>query len=141
MDRIELLREIQEKTELSFSRSGGPGGQNVNKRDTRVTARLLVENLVSPGEAGRMRIRRRLSGRINSEGYIVLHADGERSQLRNREDAVSRMEELVAGALRPDPRPRKATRPTRAAKERRLGSKKIRGRVKDGRRGSGFPDD
>ena len=76
-----------------------------------------------------MRIRRRLSGRINSEGYIVLHADSERSQLRNREDAVSRMEDLVAGALRPDPRPRRPTRPTRAAKERRLGSKKIKGRV------------
>jgi ribosome-associated protein len=141
MDRNELLREIQEKTELSFSRSGGPGGQNVNKRDTRVTAKLLVENLISPGVEGRMRIRRRLSGRINSEGYIVLHADSERSQLRNREDALSRMEALVFGALRPDPRPRKPTRPTRAAKERRLGSKKLKGRVKDGRRGAGFLDD
>jgi len=134
MDREALLREIKENTYVSFSRSGGPGGQNVNKRDTKVSARLLVDSLHSPGEPGRARLRRRLERRINADGYIVLQSDRERSQLRNREDVLCRMIALVLGAMQPDPRPRRATRPSKAARERRLESKKMRGRIKRIRR-------
>jgi ribosome-associated protein len=133
VDRDAVLEEIRANTDFSFSRSGGPGGQNVNKRDTKVTARLNIDSLQAAGAAGRERIRHRLSGRINSEGILVLQADGERSQIRNREEALERMEELILAALKPDPRPRRPTRPSRAAGERRLLGKKLRGRVKSGR--------
>ena len=134
MDTSELREDILANTELSFSRSSGPGGQNVNKRDTKVTIKLSVDDLKTPGDSGIEKIKRRLSTRINNEGYIVIQADGERSQARNREEALQRLEDLILHALRPDPRPRKKTKPSRAARERRIQSKKKRSLVKNKRR-------
>ncbi len=134
MDTKTLQEEIRSKAEISFSRSGGPGGQNVNKRDTKVTLHLSVDALEIPGEAGITKIKRRLSTRINSEGFLVIQADGERSQARNKEEALDRLESLIIHALRPDPKPRKKTKPTRTAKERRIKGKKIRSQIKKGRR-------
>lgn len=142
MDPSELREEIRAKAELSYSRSGGPGGQNVNKRDTKVTVHLAIDELECAGETGRERIKQRLSGRISTDGYLVIQADGERSQARNREDALERLESLISHALRPDPKPRKKTRPSRAARERRIKTKKKRSQVKSGRgRVSGHGDD
>jgi len=133
MDTRNLRDEIRSKAELSYSRSGGPGGQNVNKRDTKVTVKLKVENLIIPGKAGIEKIKRRLSTRISIEGYLVIQAEGERSQGRNRDEAFERLEALIIHALRPDPKPRKKTKPGRAAKERRIQSKKRRSRIKNSR--------
>jgi len=130
MDIDALKEELHIKTEFSYSRSGGPGGQNVNKRDTKVTLRLPVDALETPGSSGIIRIKSRLSHRINNEGFLILQADGERSQARNREEAMIRLEKLIIKALRPDPKPRKKTKPSRAAKERRIMRKKKRSRVK-----------
>lgn len=142
MDRDALRREIREKIELSYSRSSGPGGQNVNKRDTKVTARLAVLELESPEPADMDRLRRRLGGRLTVDDCLVIQSDGERSQARNREDALERIESLVFQALRADPKPRRKTRPTRASKERRITGKKIRAKVKRGRgRVSGHSDE
>jgi ribosome-associated protein len=142
MDRNALREEIRAKAELSYSRSGGPGGQNVNKRDTKVTVRLAVYELESPGSEGLDRIRRRLSTRISVEGFLVIQAEGERSQARNREEALDRIENLIFYALRPDPKPRKKTRPSRASKDRRIKGKKIRSQIKSGRgRVSGHGDE
>ena len=142
MDRNALREEIRAKAELSYSRSGGPGGQNVNKRDTKVTVRLAVYELESPGSAGLDKIRRRLSTRISVEGFLVIQAEGERSQARNREEALDRIENLIFLALRPDPKPRKKTRPSRASKDRRIKGKKIRSQIKSGRgRVSGHGDE
>ena len=141
MDRDALRSEIRRKAELSYSRSGGPGGQNVNKRDTKVTARLRISELEEPGEPGLARLAGRLESRLTTDGCLVLQADGERSQARNREDVLNRLEDLVVRALRPDPKPRRPSRPSGAARERRLAEKKRRSALKEARgRFRGDPD-
>lgn len=133
MNREALRAEIREKTELSFSRSAGPGGQNVNKRDTKVTGKLPIDLLESPGEAGRERLKKNLAARLSGNNTLVMHSQLTRSQKRNREDILQRMETLVFHALRPPARTRKPTRPGKSAREKRLAQKKRRALIKSGR--------
>ena len=137
MNRAALVSAIEESVRLSFARSGGPGGQNVNRRATKATARLAVGGLGFLSEEQRARVRARLATRINSEDEIVVQVSEERQQLANRKMAVQRLAALLEGALRV-PRRRKATRPSAASKHRRLDEKKRRGEVK--RRRGGFDE-
>lgn len=113
--------------ELSFraTRSGGPGGQHVNQTSTRVELRWQVTTSPSLTEAQRERLLEKLSSRIDSRGYIRVVAEERRSQLRNREAAVARLNELVQAALK-KPKPRKKTRPPASANRKRLDEKRQR---------------
>jgi ribosome-associated protein len=118
---------------VRFSRSGGPGGQNVNTRDTRVEVVFDVASSSALGPRQRARVLDRLASRLDAEGRLRVVAAEERSQARNRELAVDRLRALLADALRPDPPARRPTRPSKGAEERRLAAKRARSRIKQTR--------
>ena len=118
-------REIEE----SFVRASGPGGQNVNKLATAVQLRFDVRHSPSLPEDVRARLERLAGRRLTQEGVLIITARRHRTQERNRQDALDRLVELVQRAARP-PTPRRATRPSAAARQRRLDVKQRRGAVK-----------
>jgi ribosome-associated protein len=123
------------KSELDFraTRSGGPGGQHVNTSSTRIELLWNVATSPSLDDAQRARILEKLQTRIDGAGVLRLTSSGSRSQLQNREDVLERFARIIAQALRV-PRPRKKTKPSRAAKEARLKAKKRRSETKRQRR-------
>ncbi|MDE3720338.1 alternative ribosome rescue aminoacyl-tRNA hydrolase ArfB [Nocardiopsis sp. N85] len=115
-----------------FSRSSGPGGQHVNTSDTRVSLSLDVAGCGGLGRTRRERALERLAGRL-VDGVLTVTVQTHRSQVRNRAEARERMAALLAEAIAPPPRERRATRPGRAARQRRLDAKHRRGDVKRSR--------
>lgn len=118
-----------EELSFEFSRSSGPGGQNVNKVSTRVTLLFDVAGSPSLSEEQRAKIKNNLATRITKAGVLRVTSQKHRSQRANREAAVERLSELIREALRPR-RPRRKTRVPRGVKERRLQEKKRRGERK-----------
>ena len=118
-------REIDER----FVRASGPGGQNVNKVSTAVELRFDAAAWDGLHEAARRRFARIAGRRINDEGTVVIDAQRFRSLERNRADALERLLAMVREAL-VEPKPRRATRPTRASRERRLEGKSLASRTK-----------
>jgi len=117
-----------------FSRSSGPGGQGVNTADSRVELSYDVANAPGVGPTIRARLLERLGSRL-VDGVLTIAASEHRTQLANRRAARERLVEVLREAAAPPPRPRRATRPTRGSKERRLAEKKRRGATKQGRQG------
>jgi ribosome-associated protein len=136
MIRITPQLEIAEG-ELRFESgpSSGPGGQNVNKVETRITLRFDLGASSSLDEAQKGRLRERLATRISKRGILRVTSQRHRTREANRRAALERFVELVAEALHEGP-PRRPTRPTRAARKRRLDAKRRRGRLKAERRES-----
>ncbi len=122
-----------EELDYETSRSSGPGGQHVNKVETRVTVRFDLAGSVALSDEQKERVRSRLAGRITREGVLRVAAQKHRSQSANRDEARARLASLLAEAIRPRRRRRK-TRPSAASRRRRLENKRRRSDVKRLRR-------
>jgi ribosome-associated protein len=126
-------REVSAEVLYSSSRSSGPGGQNVNKVNTRVELRFNVPGSSLLTEEEKIKIQTGLENRINKEGFLILASQSERSQILNKKRVTERFYTLIDKVLAPVKK-RKPTRPTHASKERRIESKKLLGRKKALRR-------
>jgi ribosome-associated protein len=135
MIQINRRVEIDERElEWEFIRASGPGGQNVNKVSTAVRLRWRVAGSEALPADVRDRLIRLAGRRIGEDGFLTIHARSARTQEGNRREAIERLIDLVQRACE-KPKPRKATKPTAASRQRRLETKKRRGRTKDIRRG------
>lgn len=118
---------------VQFTRSSGPGGQNVNKVNTRIELWMPLSAIAGLTHNALGRLRRLAGKRITAEGELHLSAQTERSQERNRQAVMERLRELLIQAMA-EPKPRRATKPSKAAKRRRLESKRHRGQIKSQRK-------
>lgn len=123
------LREFS----FSYARSSGPGGQNVNKVNTKVQLRWDVTHSPSLSEAVRQRFLDSFGSRVTNDGELVLSSTRYRDQARNQEDCLEKLRQMLASVARP-PKTRRKTKPTRGSVRRRLESKKRKSEKKEGRR-------
>jgi ribosome-associated protein len=139
MEPLRVSRSVvvpEKELRWRFSRSSGPGGQSVNTADSRVELSLDLTTTSALGPTLRTRALQRLDGRL-VKGVLTVTASEQRSQLQNREAAMSRMADILAEAIAPPPKKRRPTRVSRGADERRLAEKHHRAEIKRLRR----PDD
>ena len=122
----------EDELKFTASRSSGPGGQNVNKVNTRVTLHFQVTHSPSLSSVQKQRILRHLATRINREGVLRVASQRYRSQAANREAAIERFVELIQDSLKTVEK-RKQTKIPQGAKKRRIGQKRQRGRLKQDR--------
>jgi len=125
--------------EIRFSRSGGPGGQNVNKVETRAEVRFHLAGSALLGDADRLRAMEVLAPRLTNDGWLAVACGRTRHRERNLREALRRMGEILRAALH-RPKKRRPTRPTAGSRERLLGEKRRRSEVKRGRR-AGAPEE
>jgi ribosome-associated protein len=136
---IEITGEItldEKEIQVDFTRASGPGGQNVNKVSTAVQLRFNINSPSLPEDV-RQRLVKLAGTRLTQDGDLLIEASRYRTQEQNRRDAVDRLVELIRQAAE-KPKKRHKTRPSAAAKHRRLATKRIRSEVKRSRRPADF---
>ena len=119
----------QADVRFAFSRSGGPGGQNVNKVNTKAELRVRPEALQGLTQRALARLRELAGNRLTNDGELLIVADDERTQERNRAGCMQRLRVLIVAAQK-EPKVRRKTKPTRGSRERRLEAKHARGQLK-----------
>jgi ribosome-associated protein len=122
-------KDVTNELDLSASRSGGPGGQNVNKVNSKISLRFDVKQSPSLTEEEKEKILEKLSSRITTEGVLILSASSKRTQLQNKEAAIAKFNQLMGRAFAKR-KARKATKPTKGSIKKRLKSKKIQSEKK-----------
>ena len=126
-------RGLEKEIKFNTSRSGGPGGQHANKVETSVELRFDISNSSSLNRQEKRRLFKKLANKITKEGEIIITAENSRSQAKNKEAALEKFFAMIEAALKV-PKKRKPTKPSKAAKERRLKEKKKHGEKKSNRK-------